>query len=129
MRGPLVVPLELGGVVPRPRPTRSEFFAEAVQTALSRISRTCPAALDRLMVGVEDVPERQSFVEDHVPLASAQDGDERHPAKVVLFRRPLELRAATREGLVILVHRTLVEQLSALTGLPVDVIDPGSEME
>ncbi|MDN6020579.1 metallopeptidase family protein [Acidipropionibacterium jensenii] len=129
MRGPLVVPAALGGVVPSPRPTRSEFFAEAVGSALARISQTCPAALDRLVVGVEDVPERQSFIENHVPLTSAQDGDEHHPAKVVLFRRPLEMRAATPQGLVILVHRTLVEQLSALTGLPVDVIDPGAEFD
>ncbi len=123
------MPRELGGVVPAPRPSRSEFFADAVQASLDRISQTCPAVLDRLVVGIEDVPERQSFAADHVPLTSAQDGDEHNPARVVLFRRPLEVRAATPQGLVILVHRTLVEQLSALTGFPVDVIDPGADQD
>lgn len=129
MRGPLVVPRSLGGVVPAPRPTRAEFFAGAVQASLERISQTCPAVLDRVVVGIEDVPGQQSFIEDRVPLTSAQDSDEHHPAKVVVFRRPLEIRAATPEGLVILVHRTLVEQLSALTGFPVEVIDPGVDQE
>lgn len=123
MRGPLVVPREHGGVLRRPTPTRTEFFAEAVGSALDHVAQTCPAALDGVVVGIEEVPEKQSFVEDRVPLASAQDGDGHRPSRVVLFRRPLELRAATPTGLVILVHRTLVEQLSALTGLPVDVID------
>lgn len=127
MRGPLVVPRDHGGVLPRPGPTRAEFFADAVTAALKRVARTCPAALDAVVVGIEDVPEKQSFVEDRVPLASAQDSDGPRPSRVVLFRRPLEFRAATPAGLVILVHRTLVEQLSALTGLPVDVIDGSAD--
>lgn len=128
MRGPLVVPRNHGGVLPRPAPTPSEFFADAVSAALERVSRSCPGALDGVVVGIEDVPEKQSFIEGRVPLASAQDGEGPRPSRVVLFRRPLELRAATSAGLVILVHRTLVEQLSALTGLPVDVID-GSDAD
>lgn len=127
MRGPLVLPQGRGGVLPRATPTRAQFFAEAVGAAVERISLSCPAALSNVVIGTDDVPERQSFVEDRVPLASAQDSDDRNPARVVLFRRPLELRAATAEGLVILVHRTLVEQLSALTGLPTEVID-GTDM-
>ena len=45
-------------------------------------------------------------------------------AQIVLYRRPLEHRASSRQGLRILVHRTLVEQLSALTGVPTSEIDP-----
>ena len=41
-----------------------------------------------------------------------------------MFRRPLERRARTRQGLRILVFRTIVEQLSEATGIPVDDIDP-----
>ena len=43
---------------------------------------------------------------------------------MVVYRRPLEHRAASRRGLRILVYRTIVEQLSALTGRSVDEIDP-----
>jgi hypothetical protein len=46
------------------------------------------------------------------------------PGQIVVDRRPLEHRAATRRGLRILVYRTIVEQLSALTGRSVDEIDP-----
>jgi len=46
------------------------------------------------------------------------------PAQVVVYRRPLEHRAASRQGLRILVYRTVVEQLSALTGRSVEEIDP-----
>jgi hypothetical protein len=42
----------------------------------------------------------------------------------VIYRRPLEHRAMSRRGLRILVYRTIVEQLSALTGRSVDEIDP-----
>lgn len=64
------------------------------------------------------------WTEERVPLSSAVDGSDDSPARVVIYRRPLELRTASRRGLAILVHRTLVEQLSALTGLPVEKIDP-----
>ena len=59
-----------------------------------------------------------------VPLAAAVDAVPDQPARVVVFRRPLEHRAASRRGLRILVYRTIVEQLSALTGRSVDEIDP-----
>ena len=59
-----------------------------------------------------------------MPLASAVEATVARPAQVVLYRRPLEHRAASREGLRILVHRTVVEQLSALTGRSVTEIDP-----
>ena len=44
--------------------------------------------------------------------------------QVVLYRRPLEHRARTRKGLRILVFRTLVEQLHALTEIPLEELDP-----
>ena len=42
----------------------------------------------------------------------------------LLYRRPLEHRARTRKGLRILVFRTLVEQLHALTEIPLEELDP-----
>ena len=51
------------------------------------------------------------------------EADEERMAQVVVYRRPLEHRAASRRGLRILVYRTIVEQLSALTGRPVSDFD------
>jgi len=122
-----VLPNALG--VPRaapPRPaTRVAFFDDAVGGAVERVSRQCPAALAGISVGVEDVPHFDpSWAGGRVPLASAVEAGAGRPAQVVLYRRPLEHRAASRQGLRILVYRTVVEQLSALTGRSVDEIDP-----
>ena len=109
-----------------PRPaTRVAFFDDAVGAAVERVSRDCPDALVGITVGVEDVPNFDpSWAGGRVPLASAVEAGAARPAQVVLYRRPLEHRAASRQGLRILVHRTVVEQLSALTGRSVEEIDP-----
>ncbi|GAB3914409.1 hypothetical protein GCM10027613_07890 [Microlunatus endophyticus] len=64
-----------------------------------------------------------------MPLAAAVAPTPAALGRVVLYRRPLEHRAATRPGLQILVHRTLVEQLAALTGLSIGEIDPDADDE
>lgn len=63
------------------------------------------------------------------PLAAAIEGDEEQLGQVVVYRRPLEHRAASRRGLRILVYRTIVEQLSALTGRSVEELDPEGGIE
>jgi Zincin-like metallopeptidase len=127
LRGPLVLPNRLGvrpAAPPRPA-TRVAFFDAAVDAAVDRVSRQCPEALVGITVGVEDVPNFDpSWAGGRVPLASAVEASGMRPAQVVLYRRPLEHRAASRQGLRILVYRTVVEQLSALTGRSVEEIDP-----
>ena len=61
---------------------------------------------------------------DRVPLAAAIDATADRPARIVIFRRPLERRASDRTDLRDLVHLTLVEQLSALTGRSMHDLDP-----
>jgi hypothetical protein len=96
-----------------------------VHAAVDRIGVTCPDALVGVTFGIEDVPDLPpSWAGDRVPLAAAVAADEQQMARVVVYRRPLEHRAASRRGLRILVHRTIVEQLSALTGRPVSDFDP-----
>ena len=105
--------------------TRVAFFDDAVDAAVERVARQCPEALVGISVGVEDVPNFDpAWAHDRVPLASAVGPSATREAQVVLYRRPLEHRAASRRGLRILVYRTVVEQLSALTGRGVDEIDP-----
>ena len=127
LRGPLVLPNELGvrRAAPLRPATRVAFFDDCVDAAVQRVARQCPEALVGLSVGVEDVPNFDpAWAGGRVPLASAVEASAARPAQVVLYRRPLEHRAASREGLRILVYRTVVEQLSALTGRSVDEIDP-----
>ena len=105
-------------------PTHAEFFTVCLTQAVQQVHMSCPGILDNVVVGAEDVPTMPDWTEGRVPLSSAVDDSEHSPAKIVIYRRPLELRTASRRGLAILVHRTLVEQLSALTGTPVETIDP-----
>ena len=127
LRGPLALagPMNPRAASPPARAGKSEFFADAVQAAVDRISRQCPDALAGVAVGIEDVPFLESaWTGPRVPLAAAVEAVPDQPARVVVFRRPLEHRAASRRGLRILVYRTIVEQLSALTGRSAEEIDP-----
>lgn len=104
----------------------AEFFIEAMTDSVQRLMTTCPDALVGVDIGVEDVPSG-SFdwaSLDRVPLAAAVDATYARPARIVIFRRPLERRASDREDLRDLVHVTLVEQLSALTGRSMHDLDP-----
>ena len=116
--------------------SKSDFFADAVHAAVDRIGRFCPDALVGVTFGIEDVPHfdpaeyHQPSGSDaagsggRVPLAMAVEAGVDGPRQVVVYRRPIEHRAVSRRGLRILVYRTIVEQLSALTGRSVNEIDP-----
>lgn len=120
-----------GAAVPlRAHQTKAEFFTRCVRDALTQIIEHCPRALAAMDVGIEDVPTvGLGWAGDRVPLAAAVSPTPDKHGQVVVFRRPIERRASTREGLRILVFRTIVEQLSDATGIPVDEIDPYGHRE
>ncbi len=127
LRGPMALPNPLTGgpVRIRRRPRPGEFFVTCVGEAVTRIGRQCPGVLESVEIGIEDVPTLEgAWSRDRVPLAAALEATADRPSQVIIYRRPLEHRAASRKGLRILVYRTIVEQLSALTGMPVSEIDP-----
>ena len=120
-----------GAPVPlKSRQSKAEFFTMCVHDALAQIQEHCPRALAAIDVGVEDVPTVDTgWTHDRVPLAAAVSPTPDTNGQVVVFRRPLERRARTRSGLRILVFRTIVEQLSEATAIPVDEIDPSGHRE
>jgi hypothetical protein len=127
LRGPLALPNAL--TVHRAQPphpaSKADFFSEAVHDAVDRIGLQCPDVLVGITFGIEDVPHFDVvWSEDQVPLAAAVEATPNQPGQVVIYRRPLEHRAVSRRGLRILVYRTIVEQLAALTGRSVEEIDP-----
>lgn len=115
-----------GRAVPVPGHESPEaFFATCVSDALAQINRSCPRALVSVDVGFDDVPTLDTaWAGLRVPLAAALTPTVHTHGQIVLFRRPLERRAASRRGLRILVYRTIVEQLASMTGISVDEIDP-----
>lgn len=130
LRGPLATRNPLTGTALEPvgPPGRATFFEEALQASIDRVQEHCPEALVGIAFGIEEVPFLQTaWSGEQVPLAAAVAPTPAALGRVVLYRRPLEHRAATRQGLQILVHRTLVEQLAALTGLSITEIDPDAD--
>lgn len=104
----------------------AEYFLECTRESLQIISRNCPDALTGVDIGVEDVPGGGFDISamDRVLLAAAMESTGQRPARIVIFRRPLERRALDRNDLRWLVHSTLVEQVAALTNRPMDELDP-----
>lgn len=115
-----------GSPVPVRTPARgAALFAECLRASVATGMAHCPQAFVAVDIGFEDVPTNvERWWADRVPLASATSATGGHNAAVVLFRRPIEHRANDTAELRQLVHRALVEQLSALTGIDAQEIDP-----
>ena len=127
LRGPLALPNPWTHRPARPpRPaTPGEAFAEAVHVAVERVARQCPEALTGVAFGIEDVPVLPpGWTGPEVPLALAVEATAEELGQVVVYRRPLEHRTSSRRGLQVLVYRTVVEQLAALTGRSTSELDP-----
>jgi predicted Zn-dependent protease with MMP-like domain len=107
------------------RPTLpSEFFFECVSEAIKDVAQHCPEALAHVDIGVEEVPDVVDLWPQRVPLAMARDATLDRLAQVVLYRRPIEFRCSNRSQVRELVFTTVVEQLSQVTGIPVEQLDP-----
>ena len=131
VRGPLSWPNPLTGApIPlRHRPARIESFTKAITASVDRVSKACPRALVGMSIGFEDVPAGLSNWLEHVPLAQATSARPGLRGQVVLYRRPIEFRVDNPRELRALVHRTVLEQLSAATGIPVYELDPDARPE
>jgi len=132
LRGPLAAPNSITGapVSLRQRTRPADFFTDCLRASISRTARVCPRALVGIDIGYEEVPGNlETWRSARVPLAAAVPARPGHNGQVVLFRRPLEHRANSRADLRRLVHRALLEQLSALTGIGLDELDPSGETD
>jgi predicted Zn-dependent protease with MMP-like domain len=111
--------------------TRAEQFDDAVLDALEHLERRWAAELAGVQLVVEDVP----------PVAAADPGSDpvlfgevalgrvipaarRRPARLVLYRRPIEARVADTDGLEDLALMVLVDLVADLLGLTPEQVDP-----
>jgi hypothetical protein len=120
----LGLPGTLGKLPLRRGRSKLARFADCVRDCVDDVSANCPAALAGIDVGFEDVPGQLPAWEDRVPLATSASGTPGHNGQLILFRRPIEHRCPTYEDLDLLVRRTIVEELSSVTGIPAYEIDP-----
>ena len=137
MRGRLVPPVARIGDrevrVPLSH-TRSERFDELVRDVIAALEERFADRLAGVEFAVEDVPQvgladEVGVVADEtaggpVPLGRLLAAGQQGPARVVVYRRPLEARAANRTELSELVREVVVEQVAGLLGMDPDEVDP-----
>ncbi len=126
VRGPLALPGPLSERAPTLGRDRATEFDELVLSLVERLSVRWGAELRDVVFGTEDVPQiPDNWVDEPVPLGSLVRGaTSSEPARIVLFRRPIELRAVTRLERAALVNEVLVEHIADLLGREPEDIDP-----
>ena len=120
LRGPLLPP---GAPAHR---SRSERFDDLVLDAVEDVERTWARQLAGTEFAVEDVPpsDPAPWEAGGVPLGRCFPAHAGQPARVVVYRRPVELRAVDDEDLADLVHDVVVEQVAHLLARTPEEIDP-----
>ncbi|WP_419995468.1 metallopeptidase family protein [Streptomyces boninensis] len=127
MRGPVAPPQVPLAV------TRSDAFVDLVLDSAQRLQRRL-SQLSEVEFGVLDVPLKDNGQAE----GGAWDGDEasvplgqvikavpgKHPDRIVVYRRPVEIRAKNRDERALLVHEIVVEQVAELLGLTPESVDP-----
>jgi predicted Zn-dependent protease with MMP-like domain len=111
--------------------TRAEIFDDLVLDTVESLERRYSRELAGVEFAVEEVPpdlnvyDTDVLEDGEVPLARllpGRPGGAEVPARIVLYRRPLEFRAMDRDDLADLVHDVIVEQVANLLGLDPDDI-------
>jgi hypothetical protein len=125
MRGPGLRPGPLSPAgVPAARSPKAAFDA-IVLSVVRDLEARWHAELGLVEFAVEETPiVPDDWDADTVPLASLVRGSGDRPTRLVLFRRPIELRSQTRGDLSAMVLTVLVEQVSELLGRPPEEVDP-----
>jgi predicted Zn-dependent protease with MMP-like domain len=133
-----------GRLVPQEVPlsrSRAQQFDDMVLDAVEHLEGRWAAKLESVEFAVEDVPPLPDgppeslvygtdVIEDGaIPLArllpAGADVEGRPtPPRIVVYRRPLEVRSLDKADLADLVHDVVVEQVANLLGLDPDEVDP-----
>jgi predicted Zn-dependent protease with MMP-like domain len=110
----------------------TERFDNLVLDAVEHVETRWREQLKGVDFAVEEVPPLDGSVrfDDEiesagVPLARLLPAAPGQPPRIVIYRRPLELRALDREDLEDLVHDIVVEEVAHFLGLDPEVVDPG----
>ncbi|TVZ98151.1 zinicin-like metallopeptidase [Streptomyces sp. BK340] len=122
MRGPVAPPQ-----VPLAA-SRAEVFADLVQDSVERLERRWPqlADMDFLVLEVPRLEGRdtEAWSDEAVPLGGIIPARDGLRARVVVYRRPVEIRTKGRDERAALVHEVVVEQVAELLGLTPETVDP-----
>jgi predicted Zn-dependent protease with MMP-like domain len=111
------------------RVTPAERFDELVLDAVEALEETWAESLRAVEFVVEDVPPEPvdgagAAAEAPVPLGRTFPGRENQPARVVVYRRPVEGRSPASRLRDAFVHDVVVELVAELLGLEPETVDP-----
>jgi predicted Zn-dependent protease with MMP-like domain len=98
-----------------------------VLDAVERLEQRWASELEDVEFAVEDIPPSDPAPWEHgeVPLGRFFPAQGDLPARVVVYRRPVESRAVDGPDAAALVHDVVVEQVAHLLGLTPEQVDPG----
>ncbi len=116
-----------GPLAPRGVPvarSRAERFDDAVLDALEHLERRWASELAGVVVLVEEVPPESTTESTEVPLGRVEPAQRRRPARLVVYRRPVEARARDPHDLEDLAAVVLVDLVADLLGLTPEQVDP-----
>lgn len=103
---------------------RSDAFGDLVVTAVDRLEPRWGPRLAAVDVEIHDAPHVAAGAVE-VPLAEHRASRGQHPTAVlVVYRRPVELRAPDHLSRVDLVRDLVAEQLAELLGMAPSDLDP-----
>lgn len=120
LRGPMLPP---GAPAHR---TRAQRFDDLVLDVVEDLDRTWAAQLKGTEFAVEDVPpsDPAPWEDGGVLLGRFFPAEAGRPGRVVVYRRPVEVRAFDPEDLADLVRDVVVEQVAHLLARTPEEIDP-----
>jgi predicted Zn-dependent protease with MMP-like domain len=131
-----------GPIVPRRVPiatSPSDRFDRIATNAVEHVERRWREQLATVEFAVDLVPAAEidpgnpsmdgAIESAGVLLAQILPGKGRAPTHIVLYRKPIELRARGVEDLEDLVHDIVVQVIANYLGLEPDVVDPGFDTD
>ena len=105
--------------------TRGDRFGDLVVDAVDRLRPRWSPYLTAVDVEIVDVPRPEDAEAlGEIPLAGHRRGSGTRPASLVVYRRPVELRAKEAGARRDLVRDLVAEQLADLLGLEPSALDP-----
>ncbi len=104
--------------------TRAERFDDAVVDALNHLEHRWASELAGVQVIVEDVPpETTDQTSREVPLGRVEPSARRRPARLVVYRRPVEARTERRSELEPITRLVVAGLVAELLGIAVEDVD------
>jgi hypothetical protein len=119
----------LGPVIPHSAPiheTADQLFERLLTEAVSDVNIRLGRELASVEIMLEEIPNLRdlTLAQDNVPLGRVEISN---PSKVVIYQKPIQLRADTKQELDRLIRDTLAELISLIIGIRAVDIDPNYE--